>query len=116
MPVLALLLLLISGQANAASRVWIAEFATARIEAAAPIAQLPAVAKQTLDLASGVAQRSVAFTNSTRYIRVVCEVQCALSASSNATTSDLLLPAMRPEYFGVTAGAIITLIAAPSVP
>jgi hypothetical protein len=109
----ALLVLLSVELAQSASRVWITEFATARVEAAAPFAQLPSMVKQpVLDIAAGRVA-SLPFSASTRYIRIVCEVQCAISATTAAATSDVLLPALRPEYFGVAAGRTISVIAAP---
>lgn len=103
--------------ANAASRVWISEYgvltATNSGGVPAQAAALPALVMQsTLDISGGV-QSSAAFGSQTRYIRVICEVQCAVSGSGTATTSNVLLPALSPEYFGVQAGATISVIAAP---
>jgi hypothetical protein len=106
-------LLLISPQANAASRVWIAEFGTSRVEAQAPFANLPVITNQpALDLSAGVKQ-SLPFNPNTRYIRVVCEVQCALTVKGTATVNSTFLPALRPEYFGVAAGSTLSVIAVP---
>jgi len=95
-------------------RVWISEFSTARAEAAAPFAQLPSFLNQpTLDLTGG-AQRSAVFNAATSYIRIVGEVQCAITTKAgDATASDILLPALRPEYFGVGGGSSISIIAVP---
>jgi hypothetical protein len=110
----ALLFLLATDPAfAAASRVWITEFSVARVEAAAPFASLPSAVKQTpLDITSS-AKSSAPFSPQTRYIRVVCEVQCAISATGTATINDIMLPALRPEYFGVLPGKTLSVIAAP---
>jgi hypothetical protein len=95
------------------ARVWITEFATARVQAAAPFANLPTIGRQpVLDVSESV-QTSAPFHSETRYIRIVCEVQCAFTADSVATTGDILLPALRPEYFGVHGCKTISVIAAP---
>lgn len=103
-------------QAMAASRVWITEFAAAGStlnSVPLQIATLPPLSDQTpLDISGGV-QSSAAFNAQTRYIRVICEVQCAVKGSSGATTSNMLMPSLLPEYFGVQPGAIISVIAAP---
>jgi hypothetical protein len=105
--------------ADAASRVWISEYgvltATNSGGSAGQMAALPALALQsTLDLTDGTAKTSAAFGGQTRYIRIVCEVQCAVRGDgSAATTSAILLPALGPEYFGVQPGATISVIAAP---
>src|SRR5215831_11063756 len=102
--------LLVSVSASAATqRVWITEFsavATATTGGAVQIAKLPYIAKQQLDTTGGV-QSSAAFNQATRFIRVVCEVQCAVSASGTATVTDILIPLYTPEYFGVVPGGTI---------
>ena len=101
--------------AFAAQRVWITEFATLGGVSGggqAQIANMPAVARQQVDVTGGV-QSSAAFNASTRYIRVVCEVQCAVRGDGTAAVTDTLLPAYFPEYFGVQAGSVISVIAAP---
>ena len=118
MKYLALLALLFSSQAlayTAGSRVWITEYATGRAEAAAPFANLPALVHQPpIDLSSGGSKRSQNFNKATRFVRVVCEVPCAVQAGVDASSSAIVLPAMRPEYFGVTGG--ITLMSVMAVP
>ena len=103
--------------ANAASRVWISEFAvltaTASGGSAGQMAAMPTIATQsTLDISGGV-QSSAAFNAQTKYIRIICEVQCAINVGGTATTSSTLVPALSPEYFGVQAGATVSVIAAP---
>src|SRR5215472_7088954 len=80
--------------AAATQRVWITELSSVANAGggALQMAKLPAVAKQQVDTTGGV-QSSAAFNGSTRFIRVVCEVQCAISGSGTATATDLLLPA-----------------------
>ena len=106
-------------QSFAASRVWISEYApltaTASGGSAGQMAALPAIAIQsTLDLSGGTAQTSASFNVQTKYIRVVCEVQCAVRGDGTAATSSaILMPALSPEYFGVQPGSTISVIAAP---
>jgi opacity protein-like surface antigen len=103
--------------ANAASRVWISEFAvltaTASGGSAGQMAALPSLTDQaTLDISGGV-QTSAAFGSQTKYFRIICEVQCAVKVGGTATTSSTLIPALSPEYFGVQPGATVSVIAAP---
>ena len=114
----AALFLLSAAPSFAASRVWISEFnvltATGSGGSAGQMAALPSVVEQpTLDLSGGAAQTSAAFGSQTKYIRVLCEVQCSLKGGTGATTSNMVLPALSPEYFGVQAGATISVIASP---
>lgn len=110
--------LLAGSPAFAASRVWISEFgvltATGSGGVPAQVAPLPSVTNQaTLDI-SVSAQTSAAFKSGTYYIRVLCEVQCAVRGDgSTATTSDTLIPALLPEFFGVQTGKTISVIASP---
>jgi hypothetical protein len=114
----AALFVLTATAADAASRVWVSEFtvltATQSGGAAGQMAALPAkVIQSTLDI-SGGAQSSAAFNAETRFIRVICEVQCAIRGDGvTATTSSILMPAFSPEYFGVQPGSTISVIAAP---
>jgi hypothetical protein len=104
--------------ASAASRVWISEFsaltATQSGGSSGQMAALPAkVIQSTLDI-SASAQTSAAFNAETRYVRVICEVQCAIRGDGvTATTSSILMPALSTEYFGVVPGSTISVIAAP---
>jgi hypothetical protein len=115
---LAAALFVLPATAQAASRVWVSEFtvltATQSGGAAGQMAALPAkVIQSTLDISGGV-QSSAAFNAETRFIRVICEVQCAIRGDGvTATTSSILLPALSPEYFGVQPGSTISVIAAP---
>jgi hypothetical protein len=110
--------LLASTSAEAASRVWISEFAvltaTASGGSAGQMAALPSLTDQsTLDLSGGTAQTSASFGSQTKFIRVMCEVQCSVKGGTGATTSNMLLPALGAEYFGVQPGATISVIASP---
>jgi len=113
----ALFALLFATSAEAASRVWISEYGVlgSAQNGVPQIAAMPAlVIQSTLDLSGGTAQTSAAFGGQTKFIRIVCEVQCAVRADgSAATTSSTLLPALSPEYFGVQVGATVSVIAAP---
>jgi hypothetical protein len=108
--------LLASTSAEAASRVWISEFGVLTATnsgSAGQMAALPSLADQsTLDISGGV-QTSAAFGSQTKYIRITCEVQCAVKVGGTATTSSLPIGAMSPEYFGVQPGATISVIANP---
>src|SRR6516225_2001697 len=87
--------------ADAAQRVWITEFATLALAGGGGMqaARLPAVTRQLVDVTSGV-QTSAAFNQSTNFIRVICEVQCAVRGDGVAATgNDLLMPAYGAEYF-----------------
>ena len=106
---------LCASSASAATRVWISEFAgipTVTGGGQGQMAVLPAVTNQQLDISGGV-QSSAAFNGSTRYIRVVCELQCAVKAGGTASVTDTVLPAYSPEYFGVSSGGTISVILAP---
>ena len=101
--------------AAATQRVWITEFAAVGSAGggALQIAKMPAVAKQQVDTTGGV-QTSAAFNASTKFIRVICEVQCAVRADGTAAAvTDLLIPAYTAEYFGVLPGSTLSVIAAP---
>ena len=101
--------------AAATQRVWITEFASVGSAGggALQIAKMPAVAKQQVDTTGGV-QTSAAFNASTKFIRVICEVQCAVRADGTAATAtDLLIPAYTAEYFGVLPGGTLSVINAP---
>ena len=102
---LAALFVLVSTNAFAASRVWISEFSVlGGPPGPTQIATLPSITNQaTLDISGGV-QSSAAFNSQTKYIRVYCEVQCAVKSGGTATTADTPIPALSPEYFGVAAG------------
>lgn len=113
----AALFLLTATTAQAASRVWISEFgvltATNSGGSAGQMAALPSLVDQpTLDITGGV-QTSAAVGSQTRYVRIICEAQCSIRVGGTATTSNILLPALSPEYFGINAGATISVIAAP---
>jgi hypothetical protein len=98
---------------TALSRVWIAEFGTGRVEAQAPFARLPAAVHQpTLDISTGNAKSAV-FAQDTVYIRIMCEVPCQIKIGGNANGSSIILPPMKPEYFGVDAGTQLSVLAVP---
>lgn len=98
----------------ATQRVWISEFASSRVEAQSSVAQLSNLVKNQPPLDALIGPKtSQPFSTNTRYIRVICEMQCAISTKAPATTSDILLPALRPEYFIVAPGDTISVISAP---
>ena len=106
-----------ASQSFAASRVSITEFATLAATASggssAQIATLPALAKQSIDISDLAAHTSTSFNAGTYYIRVACEVQCAIDGVTTATGSALLMFGNSVEYFGVQPGKTISVIAAP---
>lgn len=79
------------------------------------VAMTPPVVDQGSVNFSGGATQSAAFNTSTRYVRLVCDVQCSVAFGANptATTSNMVLPAGLPEYFGVIAGQKVSVIANP---
>jgi hypothetical protein len=113
-------LLLLSGDAMAqgigtpTKRAWITEFTTSRIEAAANIATLPSLHKQpAVDLRDGLVKYFQATNPTTRYVRIMCEVQCAISSTGPASVDDIVLPLLHPEYFLVSGVQTISVILAP---
>jgi hypothetical protein len=107
----AALLALFATDARAASRVWISEFAVIGVSGQAQIAVLPSLVNQPVfDITAGVLS-SATFNAQTKYIRIMCEVQCAVKAGGTATTADTVLPALFPEYFGVAGGAVSVILA-----
>lgn len=111
-------LALFATQANAASKLYISEYAAIGTASGivAQIAQESVLTNQLVDFSGGVAS-SAAFDTRTSYIRVVCDTQCAVlfGTAPTATTSSKMLPALLPEYFAVPKGSSykISVIAAP---
>jgi len=85
---------------------------TNRIPVGLPIAQLPAISTQQVTVAGASAQ-SAAFSADTRFVRLRTDTACRIVAGDNptATTSDLSLDANQAEYFGVTPGQKLAVIA-----
>lgn len=79
------------------------------------VAMTPPVIDQGSVNFSGGATASAAFNAQTRFVRLVCDVQCSVAFGANptATTSNMVLPAGLPEYFGVIAGQKVSVIANP---
>lgn len=112
--VAALFALLITTGAEAANKLYVTEFAEFQRDAA-PIAELPRVASQTVDFSGGVTNSS-AFNSQTRYVRLLCDSRCSIrvtTAGTSATTSDLPMAADSPEYFKVYPGDKVSVIANP---
>jgi hypothetical protein len=83
------------------------------MQGSAPIATLPSLRDQAvLDISGGV-QSSAAVGADTRYVRILSEVRAAVRVGGTATAANLTLAAGVPEYFGVTAGAVLSVIASP---
>lgn len=107
------LLALFATDARAASRVWISEFSVLAMNGQAPFPTLPSLVNQpVLDITAGVLS-SAAFNRQTKYIRIMCELQCAVSGGGTATPADLVLGPFNPQYFGVIGGASVSVILAP---
>lgn len=111
----AALLALFATQAHAA-KLYISEYnlignASGHI---AQIANEPVIADQVVDYSGGVAS-STAFKGSTQYVRILCDTQCSVQfgTTPTATTSTKLIPALTPEYFGVSPGFKISVISNP---
>jgi hypothetical protein len=80
----------------------------------ANIATLPALKKQpAVDLGDGMPKFFLPTDPSTRYIRIMCEVQCAISNTGKATIDDIVLPLLRPEYFLLSGVSTVSVILAP---
>jgi len=88
-------------------RVWIAEFPSMRVEAIAPFAQLPSIVRQVFDISAGPGVSKPMSAN-TRYVRIITEVECAMS-TEGVTVAGIILPRFHVEYFGVTPGMVITV-------
>lgn len=77
-----------------------------------PIAGTPPVIEQTLNVGMSSAP-SNAFNAKTNFIRVATDTACsiAIGESPTATTDNMRLAANQTEYFGVTPGQKIAVIA-----
>lgn len=112
----ACLALLVAQSGAFAAKLYIAEYdrLPGNLGPPPPLAQEPAVANQTVDF-SGGATSSAVFGSTTRYVRLICDVQCSLKfgAAPAATNANTPMPALTPEYFGVQPGHRISVIANP---
>lgn len=111
--------LLLSTEAQA-SKLFIREYVSFGFNTALaidqpPIAKEPGTDQTPVDF-SGGATSSAAFATTTHLVRILCDVQCSVVygvSPQTATTSNAPLAAFVPEYFGVTPGQIISVIAHP---
>jgi hypothetical protein len=96
-------------------RVWLSEFSNIGGQFAADrlaqIAALPSLVDQQKDVTGGA--QTFTLGSKTSMVRIVSEVQIALASGNSALTTNLLLPALAPEYFAVTPSSTLTVIAAP---
>jgi len=53
---------------------------------------------------TGTAAAATAVADHVKVVRVVCSSDCFVSFTGTATTSDMFIPALTPEYFNVTNG------------
>ena len=100
---------------QAANRVWVSEFAALPASSNGQLMQisgLPSIANQQVDITGGA--QTVTLQSNTKFVRLVCEVQCAVKGGGSAAATDTVLPAYSPEYFGVVSGgSTLTFILAP---
>lgn len=103
------LLFLIPSQANAAN-CYIREYQGLG-GAQIPIAQEPGTDQAPISLAGGAVSSS-AFAATTHVIRIVCGASASflVGTSPTATTSNSPIPALLPEYFGVTPGQVVSIV------
>lgn len=83
---------------------YIAEFSyVSKDHGVVNIAQMPAVAYQTVTVFSSVATSSAAFNAKTTFARVYSDTSCFITIGNavTATTTKLPITANQPEYFGV---------------
>ena len=98
------------------AKIWITEFVDVGMRGSSipvmPIAKMDGSATQVVTFSSTT--QSAALAADTRFVRVVSDADCHIAAGSSptATTSDLKLTAGSAEYFGVTPGHKIAVIAA----
>ncbi|WP_063695126.1 hypothetical protein [Bradyrhizobium embrapense] len=111
---------LLGGSPAFAAKAHIAEFTeagAAAMNVRLQIAAMPPAVEQPLIDFSGGHAESAAFSVGTTYIRVNCDTRCAVSigpaGSTAATTANTPLGPDAPEYFGVKAGQIISIVANP---
>jgi len=78
----------------------------------AQLPMLPPVAQQVVTFTTTT--QSAALNASTRFVRLIADADCHIEvgADPTATTSNMRLQADTTEYFGVTAGHKIAVIAA----
>lgn len=76
-----------------------------------PVAQEPAVTKQTVAIGGGSLQ-SAAFNERTRFVRLYCDVACSLEFGVNPTAAanSCSMGAGQTEYFGVQPGHKVAVI------
>lgn len=79
-----------------------------------PIVGLPALGTPQSIPIAGVSAQSAAFGAATRIIRIVPDVNCAIAVGPNPTAvaTGTLIPASFVEYFAVSPGDKIAVIAA----
>lgn len=93
---------------------WITEFASGGPDSRGTELQagkLPTLGTQAVTI-SGTSAQSAALNAKTRFVRVVADTVCYVTAGDNptATTSNMRLPADAPEYFAVTPGQKLAAI------
>lgn len=76
----------------------------------------PSLQQTPVDFSGGAAS-SAPFGSHTRFVRIICDAQCSVKfgavGQSAPTNANMPLGAMTPEYFGVAAGQIISVISNP---
>lgn len=78
------------------------------------IAKVPPVAEQKLGV-SGASVQSAAFNSATKYVRLYTDIACCVAWGTNpvAVTTSMPMSAASAEYFGVTVGHKVAVIANP---
>lgn len=96
------------------SNLYIEEYVTSAMGArgGVPAAQQPPIAVQKVDFSGGVAA-SAPFNPVTGFVRIAADAACSYSFGTNptATVDNAQLNANQVEYFGVTAGDKVSVIA-----
>jgi hypothetical protein len=110
--IFAIAALLVTGMAQAAT-LYVTEFTgSPPTFVAYQAARVPVVAEQTVAI-SGASTQSAAFNASTGLVRLHCDSVCnvLIGASPTVTTSSMRMAAGQTEYFVVTPGQKVAVIA-----
>lgn len=109
-----------AGPSLAANKLYISEYAAIGIASGlvAQIANEPDVLDQTPVDFSGGAANSATFNVSSQYVRFMCDSRCSIKVRPKctgavATTSNKPLGIDQPEYFGISPGDCVSVIANP---
>jgi hypothetical protein len=90
-------------------------YATGNSGGVLEVAEEPSLQQAPVDFSGGAAS-SQPFGANTKFVRIICDAQCSVkfgASPQTATNANTPLGIMMPEYFGVTLGQIISVIANP---